>query len=179
MIVRDPIERVLSAYMNKFESKTAPSQYFHREMGTKILKAYRPTATKKELEEGTGVTFPEFIRYIAESDFSLISNEHQSFNEHWEPINGLCNPCRVKYDYIARMENLVEESNIILKKINSEITYPAENEIKPVGTRGKLQKYFDEIPIKHIRKLMKIYEIDNLLFNYSIEEALGVRFNEE
>lgn len=178
VIVRDPLERLLSAYRNKFESKTAPANYFHKEIGSKIIKTYREHATEKEVKEGTSVTFPEFVRYVTESDFSLNWNKGKSFNEHWEPINGLCSPCTVQYDYIAQFDNLVEESNMILQRINSDIKYPAGEDsiIKPTGTRDKIKEYYDEIPLRHIRVLEKIYAMDNLLFNYSTKKAIGVEF---
>lgn len=176
LIVRDPLERLLSAYRNKFESKTAPADYFHQEIGSKIIKAYRKHATDKEVKEGTSVTFPEFVRYVTESGFSLNWNKNQSLNEHWEPINGLCSPCTVQYDYIAQFDNLVEESNMILQRINSDIKYPAGEDsiITQTGTRDKMNKYYDDIPLKHIRVLERIYGMDNLLFNYSTKEAIGV-----
>lgn len=177
MAVRDPLERLLSAYMNKFESKTAPSMFFHKEMGSKIIKAYRPNATPKEINEGSDVTFPEFVRYVTESNFSLISNHNQSFNEHWESMHALCNPCVVQYHYIARFENLVNESNEILKRINSSIRYPTEGVIKPSGTKEKMKRYFDEIPVKNIRMLEKIYRFDSLVFNYSMKEAIGLELS--
>lgn len=172
--VRHPLERVLSAYRNKFESKTSPSEFFHKEIGSKIIKAFRTNATEEEIKSGSDVTFLEYIKYITDSDFNLLWNNNQSFNEHWEPINGLCRPCDVNYDFIIQFDNLGEESNIVLRKIKPEVYFPLHDEITPEGTIEKLEKYFNEIPLKYLRTLEKIYKVDNLLFNYSGLGAFGV-----
>ena len=114
------------------------------------------------------MTFLGFIHYITAGNSSLIENNQESFNEHWESINGLCNPCAVHYDHIIHLENIVEESNSVLEKIQaSDIQFPERNEQKSAKTREKLPEYFQEVPLTQLEILQKIYEIDSKMFGYS------------
>lgn len=168
LIVRHPLERLLSAYRNKFESRTNSSSQFQQEIGRSIIKELRRNASNESLLLGDDVTFLEFIHYITAGNASLIENDQESFNEHWESINGLCNPCAVHYDYVVNMENIVAESNSVLEKIQaSGIRFPERNDEKSARTREKLLEYFDEVPLEQLVILQKIYEIDSQMFGYS------------
>lgn len=169
MIVRHPLERLLSAYRNKFEGNASTAEWFRQQIGRKIIKAFRPAATQESLEKGHDATFLEFVQYMLDPELSLVSNNNQSWNEHWEPMNGLCNPCTVHYDYIGRFENLVEESDSILKRINPAggLSYPESKYIKVADTRKEMLKYYEQLPFQLIRRLAQIYAVDMQLFNYS------------
>merc|ERR1711976_1009411 len=62
MFVRNPLERILSAYKNKFT--LSYNEYFHFHFGTKIVKRYRKNPSKRSLETGDDVSFEEFILYL-------------------------------------------------------------------------------------------------------------------
>ena len=77
------MKRVLSAYKSEFMKD---NKYFHRTYGRGIIKRYRPYATKQALETGSGVTFPEFMRHVVETN---------SRDEHWQSFDRLFQPCAV------------------------------------------------------------------------------------
>ncbi|XP_044309754.1 carbohydrate sulfotransferase 14 isoform X2 [Varanus komodoensis] len=82
IFVRDPMERLLSAYRNKFgEIKEYQLKY-----GVEIVKRYRKNPGKST---GDDVTFSEFLQY-------LLDEEVERMNEHWMPIYNLCQPCAVR-----------------------------------------------------------------------------------
>ena len=64
LFVRDPIERVLSTYKDKF---VKDNEYYHPVYGRDIIKRYRPNATKQALETGSAETLPEFTKYAIRS----------------------------------------------------------------------------------------------------------------
>lgn len=172
MFVRHPLERLLSAYRDKFESKTSSADFFHERMGRRIIKAFRKDATEEALRKGDDVTFLEFLKYMLHPSESLKYESGQSYNEHWEPIHRLCNPCHIPYDYIGIYEDIVEESNVILKDVGAgEIKYPATKEVNTHETKSKMKRYCGEIPLKFIRALGKVYKMDMLLFNYTLEAS--------
>ena len=37
------------------------------------------------------------------------------FDEHWQPINSLCHPCAIRYHYTVRFENLLYDSERVLR----------------------------------------------------------------
>jgi len=64
LFVRDPMERVLSAYKEKF---VKDNEYYHPVYGRNTIKRYRPNATKQALKTDSAVTFPEFTKYAIRS----------------------------------------------------------------------------------------------------------------
>ena len=105
LFVRDPMERVVSAYMSKFVKN---NKYFYRTYGRGIIKLYRPNAAKEAYKTGSGVTFPEFSRHVVET--------RKLRDEHWQAFDKLCHPCAVKYDFIGRFENVYEDASYLIKK---------------------------------------------------------------
>ena len=108
MFVRDPFERLVSAYLDKF----VRTNTFQKTIGRDIIKLYRPDATTEALNEGSDVTFQEFVRYILDERTRTI----RPFNEHWRPLHQLCYPCYIKYDFIGKFETLHEDAKYVLKR---------------------------------------------------------------
>ena len=88
LFVREPFERLLSAYLNKFYSG---DPVFHDGFGKQIIKLYRPGGKP----EDKNITFDEFLNYVLH-----IGNGY--WNEHWQTYDKLCHPCWVHYDFIGR-----------------------------------------------------------------------------
>ncbi|XP_077136789.1 carbohydrate sulfotransferase 14-like, partial [Ranitomeya variabilis] len=92
LFLREPLERLLSAYRNKFgEIKEYQQQY-----GLEIV---RSTVASK----GDDLTFFKFLRYLLDED-------EEKMNEHWMPIYQLYQPCAVPYDFIGTYEWLREDA---------------------------------------------------------------------
>ncbi|GAB1607371.1 carbohydrate sulfotransferase 11-like [Argonauta hians] len=96
LVVRNPYERLYSAYLDKF---LRPNALYYK-LGKKIIKMFRSKPTQHSLSCGDDVTFPEFIKYFI---FSLRTG-HLS-DEHFIPIYQLCQPSNFDYKVI-RLENI-------------------------------------------------------------------------
>ncbi|KAB0791008.1 hypothetical protein PPYR_02808 [Photinus pyralis] len=166
VIVRQPFERVLSAYRNKLEDTLPSAKYFQARVGRYIVKNYRANATRRDLENGDNVTFREFAQYLIREGI-----RNDVANEHWKPIYELCHPCVINYTFIGKYEQLDEDSDVILKMINApSVLFPRS---KSGQTSERLKQYLRQLSLKDIEQLYRMYEFDFKLFGYNLESILG------
>ncbi|XP_028176311.1 carbohydrate sulfotransferase 11 [Ostrinia furnacalis] len=99
IIVRNPFERLLSAYRNKLEGDLPSARYFQDRVGRRIIKAFRENPSNESLELGHDVTFREFALFLTNKSEELTDVAN---NEHWQPITSLCHPCLIKYTLVGK-----------------------------------------------------------------------------
>ncbi|CAH1797137.1 unnamed protein product [Owenia fusiformis] len=166
MFVRDPLDRIVSAFKNKFTFKGKSNQkeyeWYGKAYGKAIVKKYRKNPTLRSLQDGLGITFEEFIQYI--------TNDAPHKDEHWKSVYLLCHPCDINYDYIGNFYDATNESNFILNRIHLEtIKFPSENVLTKNGGFGvngtKLKYAYQKIPKSTLSKLEYLYEKDYALFS--------------
>lgn len=163
IFVRHPFERLLSAYKNKFEQNYNSSKYFQSRFGRKIIKTFRKNPSQRSMTNGDDVTFSEFVAYV--------TSKNSVFNEHWMPIDKLCEPCLVKYDFIGKYETLNTDAQYLLENVGvDDLSFPR---IKPSNTSIHLSKYISQLTYNTIISLYKIYYNDFKLFRYSLQSYLG------
>ncbi|XP_062401566.1 carbohydrate sulfotransferase 11-like isoform X2 [Sardina pilchardus] len=170
LFVREPFERLVSAYRNKFTRSYNTA--FHKRYGTKIVRRQRPDARPEALERGDDVSFGEFVRYLVDP----ATQREEPFNEHWERVHSLCHPCLIHYDVVGKYETLEEDAAYVLKLAGAdgEVRFPASG--KSTRTTGELAaSYFKDISPVYQRKLYNLYRMDFLLFNYTMPGYLKVR----
>lgn len=168
IFVREPLERLLSAYRNKFIEKSA---YFHKRFGRRIVRKFRDGVNKSQEIQGNDVTFLEFVRYITDEN----TMENEGFNEHWAHYSALCHPCHVQYDLIGKYESIDEDVNFVLKdlKIDELIKFPKRNATyRRTKTGDQLESFYKTIPKDLLGKLWKIYRSDYNLFDYPYPQFL-------
>ncbi|RLU20365.1 hypothetical protein DMN91_006973 [Ooceraea biroi] len=158
LIVRHPLERLLSAYRDKLEHMQG-REYYYKRFGRRIALKYRQSSDSTKLEP----TFEEFLRFIANEKY---------FDEHWAPYYHTCNPCTVNYDYILKFETLERDQAFFIQDTNlSEYLYDRNHlrNINPYGatTTETLREYIQEIPQSLLKEIYKVYESDYKLFDYS------------
>ena len=166
LFVRDPMERILSAYKDKL---LKDNQAFRRTFGRNIIKRFRPNATKYALETGSVVTFSEFTNY-------LLATNVRVYDEHWRPLDNLCHPCAVKYDFIGHYEDLAEEAPYLVKKagIADRVSFPP---FRASNTTDDMLHYYSQIPKMRILQLAKRYESDYEMFGFPFPGKLAELFN--
>ena len=105
LAVRDPFERLVSAYNDKilnpydnsyhdevlallyYEISTSNELLYFLQLGKKIVLRYRTVETNE-----TRPSFEEFCLYVVE-EFSRI--DLANMDQHWAPVSRFCLPCRV------------------------------------------------------------------------------------
>ncbi|XP_074628889.1 carbohydrate sulfotransferase 11-like [Acropora palmata] len=164
MFVREPFERLLSSYKDKFVARRTFDRPLLKYYGAKILLRFRPNVTNKSLESLDDITFPEFVEYI------IKDGVNEGFDRHWNHYIDQCNPCLIKYDFIGRYEYLAEDGNYMLRKAGEDrIRFPKE---KPFDTREELLSYYSQIPLDWILDLGRIYRSNFEMFGYSFPGSL-------
>ncbi|XP_045107618.1 carbohydrate sulfotransferase 11-like isoform X2 [Portunus trituberculatus] len=165
LFVRHPVERVISAFRNKFEMNYTSSAYFKKRFGVKIMKKYRKGVSPRSIPNtGHGVKFPEFVSY-------LIDTKKEQFNEHWALVSSLCYPCDVNYDYIGKYETLADDSQYILEQIGAPpfLHFP---EVVPSKTSAVVETYFNSLTPQQQSDLVKIYKDDFQIFDYHFRDFI-------
>ena len=167
VFVRHPLERLLSAYRDKFVKTDSWNRYIQHRFGWKIIKRYRNNPSKESLKSGTGVLFEEFARYVTDSTIPNRSNPH------WDTFHSLCHPCFIHYDFIGKYETLDVDQDMILhllfNQTNSsrdKVQFPKRN-VKTISTRDLMEDFYDTLPKKLLTALQRAYDLDFRLFGYS------------
>ncbi|KAJ8401428.1 hypothetical protein AAFF_G00386590 [Aldrovandia affinis] len=167
LFVREPFERLVSAYRNKFTLKYNSS--FHKRFGTKIVRRYRQNATREALLGGADVRFPEFAEYLADP----ATAREGPLNEHWETVYSLCHPCHIRYDLVGKYETLERDSNYVLRLagVGDSLRFPAY--AKSARTTDQMAaQFFRNISAEQQVRLYQLYKLDFLMFNYSTPSYL-------
>ena len=157
MVVRHPFQRLISAFENKFN--TSYNSGFYNSYAPEIISRARSQINRTS-SPNEKLTFPEFIKYIVNLDQT---NFKRAFNEHWRPISDLCFPCKIRFDFILKLESVETESNYLLKHILniSSIKFPHKS-ISPTVPPS----LFKVLDVELIKKLITIYRKDFEIFNF-------------
>lgn len=165
VFARHPLERLLSAYRNKFER--AWSDYFPRRYGRHIVRQQRgANASRRALDTGRGVTFDEFLRYVA----SLDTGDHgAAFNEHWRPLAKLCFPCQLRYDLLGSYDTLERDSRLVLRRagLDTRVAFPSRRRTySSEPTAALMRRYYGNVSDALMERLRRVYSEDMALFRY-------------
>lgn len=168
VFVREPFERLLSAFRNKFVAQTNSSLYFKNVFGRKIINKYRLDSNGPN--KGDNVTFEEFVRYLTDPNKSV------PMNEHWERFYKLCHPCWITYDFIGKLETLEEDSKYILERnsLSGKIKVPSrlDSKYSTHKTQSYMSEYYSKIPRNSIHSLLQMFYADFVIFNFTIPDII-------
>ncbi|KAG8287227.1 hypothetical protein J6590_043595 [Homalodisca vitripennis] len=106
LIVRHPLERLLSAYRDKIQY-ALPNTH-HSKLGQRIIIQFRNKIDKegrpmrdRSTHSPRWPTFSEFVNYLIHEH-----NRGHSLDMHWTPITEFCSPCQVEFDLILKFDTL-------------------------------------------------------------------------
>ena len=170
--VREPFERILSAYKDKFvypRPFDRPVLKFH---GTAILKNFRPDASQRALEKLDDITFREFIEYLVTKG----SNKSTPVMDwHWDNYVNICGMCAINYDFIGHYETFdqdladFKEAAELTPEIAKKFSARANNKS---DTASSMLSYYSQIPIEWIDLLGQLFKANFEMFNYDFPGPL-------
>uniref|UniRef100_A0A8W4FJL1 Carbohydrate sulfotransferase n=1 Tax=Sus scrofa TaxID=9823 RepID=A0A8W4FJL1_PIG len=157
LFVRDPLERLLSAYRNKF----GEIREYQQRYGAEIVRRYRAGAGPSPA--GDDVTFPEFLRYLVDED-------PERMNEHWMPVYHLCQPCAVRYDFVGSYERLEADANQVLEWVRAppHVRFPARQAWYRPASPESLHYHLCSAPRAVLQDVLPKYILDFSLFAYPL-----------
>lgn len=191
LIVRDPFQRILSAYRDKLENKDIGKKHgtlhFYKSYGSKIVKKYRKKANKLNKENDSNFpdrykqiieenvpqdrpepTFKEFVMYLTDTNLLIYGDDH------WMPYYVFCTPCFIQYDVIAKFETLEDDQKYLIKlaRLEDNIKPEWKHLTKGQQTSQVIKKYYSKIPKELLLKLYDKYRLDFEMFGYTIDKYL-------
>ncbi|XP_033113997.1 carbohydrate sulfotransferase 14-like [Anneissia japonica] len=183
IFVREPIERLVSAWNNKF----AKGRFYEKLYGPVIVEKYRkpalpdnqrskkndtylvretainkPTSLNKRDDSiFYNITFEEFISYIVDPDVSVASGADM----HWQDVETRCAPCDIAYDFIGHFETKTIDAQALFMKLGTEVPSHFRKHHQSL-TNNILRKELKTLPKYIIHKLYAKYKSDYRLFGY-------------
>ena len=168
IFVRNPLDRLLSAWMDKFKEKKKNEYYLNLE--TEMISQVRGSSRKNASDY---LTLSEFFTFLK-------INCHQSWNFdiHWRPMSQLCDVCAIDFDFIGKLETVEKDIERLQNKLKFEreksristkqMKLPSSktNERRYKELRGKVPRELTEFV------LFKIYKNDYELFGYDLQKDI-------
>ena len=158
LFVREPFERILSAYIDKFFNYDPA---FYSLWGPDIA----PTSYMSSAE--SIITFKESVNFVVR-----LHETDEFRNEHRQTFDEFCHPCEIDYDFIGGFESLEKEVRHILeisglKQAN--ISFP---EIKPSKTFSKIPFFYSQLSKQLLNRLQRIFRGDSEMLEYDIPMSI-------
>ena len=157
MVHREPLSRLLSAYIDKFTKYSETRTRY----GRKIIAMYRENPSKQSLQSGDDVKFSEFVQFVlgAVKQFGWLK-----LSEHWQPQVSLCQPCTVDYDYYSEMQTVERDAKVILRSVGaSSVKFPQTHVTK---SSQNMTQFYSDIDPRFIGRLLTLYRKDFAIFGY-------------
>lgn len=162
MIVREPFQRLLSAYRDKLETILP----YYKPLRCQITQKYPLDTTEPGGSNGRDCrpTFPQFVSYLLDED-----REGRAPNEHWAPYYKFCSPCAISFDLVLRFETLHKEEMYLLEKVPglSSVVSPKVLHSSHFNYTVLTTEYFKQLSSTQLLGLLKIYLPDFRLFGYN------------
>ncbi|XP_044540322.1 carbohydrate sulfotransferase 8-like, partial [Gracilinanus agilis] len=159
LVTRHPLERLVSAYRDKF----LHSEPYYLHLAASMRTAIRGSSASRAQQNQRNLTFAEFVTFV-------LRQSPATLDVHWKPIELLCSPCRVRYTVLIRHESLSLEAAHALSFLGirgpglfpSSKVYQSESRTGPQLTRHYLQQLSPE----QLSGLYSLYFLDFTLFGY-------------
>ncbi|KAK4307914.1 hypothetical protein Pmani_020362 [Petrolisthes manimaculis] len=194
MIVRHPLQRLLSAYRDKMLRQREEKDSFVK-LQKHVAATYQDpnkqtittttTTTTTNNNNNTTInakpshvpTFTQFLMKVRDDVEKAWKGIKIHVNQHWSPYWLLCAPCQLHYHLIAHVETFTRDQEYLIHRFHMEdqavnIHSHASNFDSYEGTDEATQHYFSQVPKELLNQIIQLYLPDFILFDYSPDEYL-------
>ncbi|XP_061433270.1 carbohydrate sulfotransferase 8-like [Lethenteron reissneri] len=165
MFVREPMERIVSAYRDKFLHENEYYQLY----GRTIMKHYRKNSTNVPLAKGDYVTFPELVRFILDPKRPLWQDVH------WLPAHHLCQPCLLRYDFLGKVETVRHDAAALLARVRAPGSLAYTQTPSGRSTATVTDQYLAQLSPEMRQKIYEFYFEDYMLFGYPLPSEANLK----
>ena len=172
VIVRNPLERIVSSFRNKVEPplKHDPKSWhvFPEKHKFEMLQRYRPDELlywqnmAQHKKFNISVTFSEFIRYLVDTDWT-------DLQEHFQPQIQVCHPCLVRYHFYGSFRNYSSDVAQLIEKFKTDPKFYRDESLHNSSeqTNRYLAHYYNKLPHREKLQLLGRW-YDELAFYYTL-----------
>ena len=117
MIVRNPLERHLSAFNNKLSSSLEyNSTSLFDQLKRSMWERYHPVKLKEWISNGCKgklrLDFATYLRWITDTP-------NHRLNEHFAPTVYLAQPCRIRYNFYGNFKNYSSDIKAVIARLGA------------------------------------------------------------
>lgn len=116
--IRNPLERLLSAYLDKVKQKTQKG--WEDEIKAGILKKYQIEEFQRWKKYGHSynpqVSFPAYVHWIVDA-------RDENLDQHFSPTVLNIYPCRIKYDFYGNFKQMNIDMRMVINKLQAPPEY--------------------------------------------------------
>ena len=186
VMLRNPLERLISAYCNKIEPPLEFSDHdkspdplvhsVHSVKGVVYFQTYRRLILSKyhphllrEWAHSNGnyslsVDFNTYVKWI-------IDTEDRDLNEHFSSILFNAAPCRVGYHLYLNFKNYSRDVRLLIQALNTRPEYFVDQKTLKRKTHSKLPYYYSQLSDEMKRKLfVRMYKELDFYYHLYPEE---------
>ncbi|XP_078681479.1 carbohydrate sulfotransferase 10-like [Branchiostoma floridae x Branchiostoma belcheri] len=168
LIVRNPLERLASAWQDKFIY--APSEFWRKKYQSMTDTISKNSSNKQVTPEGTGQRYPTvpFTAFIK----AVGTNKTEWQDPHWDLISDLCAPCLINYDFIVHTDTIAEDYPLFFLKagiVGREDLLPKTRQQRADTMFWNLYK---QIPIEDLWRIKGKFQADYDMFGFSFHNDI-------
>lgn len=151
IFVRDPFDRLVSAYMDKFHNSPAGSSCYWCKETKRVLSRSR----KEEIHNNSTLTFEEFLQYSLQHD-----------NDHWRTYLAHSDPCQLNFSFIGKYESRDQDISVLLQQLygDTPFNFPKTNS----KTRSmNVDDFYKPVSSTTLQSIANKYKDDCIMFGYN------------
>ena len=170
--MRNPLERLLSAYRNKLEHPVvyADRKHFPSSLQLFIMSLFRPSQVQMWLEsvpEKRHSIFPSFKEFVTYMKMFPLGD----YNEHFAPFSELCHPCSIEYDFYANFKIMDYDTTAVLEYLSIPSSYYPSFVTTSHNTTGLMNEYYRLVSWREKTALFNAFRTDlNMYYSLYPEE---------